>query len=284
MFLSHIRLFEKAIDQTHDHIALFDANANYIYANEAYTQRTKYSLGQLLGRNPKILKSGKHNNKFYENMYKTLGQGQSLSTVFCNKDAHGIEYFEKQTLTPIFDKKTLVGYVAFGKSYDHDIKKNEQLAKETKTDSLTSLFNKKMLYEKLDEAIERFRIEDENFCMFFIDLDDFKILNDTKGHHIGDEALYETGKFLKSCVRRYDDLFRFGGDEFVILIYSCTLIDAHKVFEHIKYKYQTSKLKEKYGVGLSIGYAQYANQSPTDFLYLADKKMYEAKAQNKSLS
>ncbi|MBE0499041.1 MAG: diguanylate cyclase [Campylobacterales bacterium] len=279
--LNHIKLFQKAINQNHDSIALFNAKGEYIYINETYAKRSKYTSEQLLGETAHLLKSGQHTEAFYDDLWEKLLSKKSFETVFCNKDAHGDIYYEKQAITPIVEEDKLIGFVSIGKDYDLEEQNKEQLQKDVYVDALTKLFNRKMLDLKLDAAIKRYEESGEHFCMMFLDIDNFKTVNDTLGHDEGDLALISTANFLKQTLRKSDDVFRHGGDEFIILLYGAKEEDAHILSQKIEDAFQTSLIPDKYPIGLSIGFGQYHGESINEFFKQTDKKMYAKKRENK---
>jgi len=279
--LDHIKLFKKAIDQNHDSIALFNAGGEYIHANASYLKRCGYDISQLVGQKTKILHSGDHSDNFYSNLWKKLLNKESVEALFCNRNSRGEIYYEKQTITPIVKNESVIGFVSIGKNYDEEMENKQQLNRDLYLDVLTKLFNRKMLDLKLNAAVDRYETTGENFSMMFVDLDNFKMVNDTMGHEEGDEVLRLIAKFLKQYVRKNDDIFRYGGDEFVILLYSITEENAQKITQKLEDLFDLSDIKKRYSIGLSIGVGQYEGQSIYDFFKQTDKKMYTKKRENK---
>lgn len=117
--LNQIKLFQTAIDQNDDSIALFSPKGDYIYVNRAYSQRTGYSESELIGKNPRILKSCQHNEKFYKNLWEKLSNKKPFNGVFFNKNAQGEIYYEKQTITPIVQEDEIIGFVVIGAKNAH---------------------------------------------------------------------------------------------------------------------------------------------------------------------
>lgn len=279
--LNQIKLFQKAIDQNHDSIALYNAKGEYIYVNETYSKRSKYTLEQLLGTTARILKSGQHKEAFYDDLWEKLLRRESFETVFCNKDAKGNTYYEKQAITPIVEEEKLIGFISIGKDYDAEKQDIEQLQQDVYLDALTQLFNRKMLDLKLDAAIKRHKKSGENFCMMFLDIDNFKTVNDTQGHNEGDQALVSTANLLKQNLRKSDDVFRHGGDEFIILLYGVKEEDAYILSQKLEETFQASFIPEKYLIGLSIGLSQYHGEDIDAFFKQTDKEMYAKKRESK---
>lgn len=277
--LNHIKLFQKAIDQNHDAIALFNGDGDYIYVNESYVKRTGYSATELIGKNPKILKSGYHDESFYKNLWQRLLSKTSFETIFCNKNAQGMIYYEKQTITPILEDEVLLGYVTIGKNYDKEQERRKQLEEDVFIDSLTGLFNKRAFDIKLKNRIESFT---GSFCMMFVDLDHFTQVNDKMGHDAGDNALRESAIFLRGNIRKSDDIFRFGGDEFVVLLYDTKEKDAQLLSCKLEESFVASDIAKRYGISMSIGSGEYFGEGAEQFLKKTDDEMYRKKRAKKS--
>lgn len=280
--LNHIKLFQKAIDQNHDAIALFNPKGDYIYVNKSYTQRTGYSVVELIGKNPRILKSGQHDEGFYKNLWDNLFSKTSFETIFCNRNADGIFYYEKQTITPIVEGEELIGFVTIGKNYDKEQEQNKQLKEDIFIDDLTKLFNKKAFDVKFHNAIESYFKDDNIFSMMFIDLDNFKQVNDNMGHDKGDDALRDCANFLKEHIRRSDDIFRFGGDEFIVLLYGASKDDASLLCEKLEKIFLKSTISSRYKIGMSIGYKEYGGEEGDIFFKQTDEEMYHKKREKKA--
>jgi diguanylate cyclase (GGDEF)-like protein/PAS domain S-box-containing protein len=274
--LNHIKLFQEAVDQNQDAIALFDTNGNYVYANRSYLHRTGYGISELIGKRANILKSGHHDGNFYEKLWQQLLAKNPFEAEFTNKDAKGSIYYEKQTITPILEKERLVGFVSIGKNYDKEHAQHAQLREDVYKDSLTGLFNKKAFHIKFNKAADHYATCGAPFSMVIIDLDNFKHVNDTLGHDKGDRVLEEYASFLKNNVRSSDEIFRFGGDEFVILLYS-----THEAAAQFCYKLESlfleSDIARTYGIGMSLGFKEYQGQEQAVFFKLADDAMYAMK-------
>jgi len=205
--------------ETHDAIMITDADANIIKVNQAFTFVTGFSPEEVLGKNPRIMKSGKHDKSFYVEMFqKLLSEGRWNGEVW-DKRKNGEIYPRSMTITAVKDSnQKLTQYVGIFRDIS-DQKKNEELThKLAFYDSLTQLPNRRMLYDRLKQAIASNK-RNRNFgAVIFLDLDNFKPLNDKHGHVVGDLLLIEVARRITSCVREMDTVARFGGDEFVIML------------------------------------------------------------------
>lgn len=279
--LNHIKLFQKAVDQNHNAIAIFNEKGEYVYINQSYSLRTGYEMKDLVEKTPNILKSGVHDEGFYRDLWSKLLSKKPFETIFCNKNANGTLYYEKQTITPILDDENLIGFITIGKNYDEEQRQNEQLKNDTLIDSLTKLFNKKAFDEKFKNAIKNFTQSGNRFSMAFIDLDNFKQVNDTMGHDKGDSALVECANFLRENTRKSDEIFRFGGDEFIILLYETKQKDALALCQKLETLFLKSDIALRYPIGISLGCKEYEGEDADLFFKQTDSEMYESKKRKK---
>jgi two-component system cell cycle response regulator len=162
------------------------------------------------------------------------------------------------------------------------------LSKETVVDPLTGVYNKKFFYEMAQKEFEYFKRYGRKFSLVFIDIDDFKKINDRYGHLSGDMVLQEIAKILQKSVRKNDMVFRFGGEEFIVLLHGATSEKALSIAERIRREVANEEIKiygdSKIPVTISCGVA-IVNESIKDFQELverADIAMYKAKQSGKN--
>ncbi|WP_461829480.1 GGDEF domain-containing protein [Aquifex sp.] len=160
---------------------------------------------------------------------------------------------------------------------------NELLEYKASHDSLTGLYNREALYNILKAEVMKAKLSRKVLSVIFLDLDNFKALNDTYGHQYGDEVLKKVGEILKSSVRKGDIVARYGGDEFVIVLHSKTNLEPEKVAERIKVRIEESL--RMYNISVSYGIAIFGEDgsTPEELINAADKKMYEQKQKKKNL-
>ncbi|HEY9202974.1 MAG TPA: GGDEF domain-containing protein, partial [Sulfurimonas sp.] len=118
--------------------------------------------------------------------------------------------------------------------------------------------------------------------MMFIDLDNFKQVNDNMGHDKGDDALRSCADFLKEHIRRSDDIFRFGGDEFIVLLYGAKEQEASMLCEKLENLFLNSTIAKSYNIGMSIGYKEYGGEEGDIFFKQTDEEMYHKKRERKA--
>jgi len=173
------------------------------------------------------------------------------------------------------------------KNYDYFIFKQDQMLKRTFElsikDPLTGLYNRNYLEDYANQIFKKIKRLNTNLILIFIDLDNFKQINDTLGHEAGDEVLKEVSEIFKQIFRQYDIIVRYGGDEFIVLIENIKNKDDVKSLLDKMVKRIEKSLK-KYNISASYGIAKAPDEANNlnDLIYLADERMYKQKIEKKS--
>ena len=160
---------------------------------------------------------------------------------------------------------------------------NELLEYKASHDSLTGLYNREALENMLKAEIMKAKLSKGTLSIIFLDLDNFKTINDSFGHHFGDEILKQVGEILKSSVRKGDIVARYGGDEFIIVLHSKTDLEPERVAERIKQRLEETF--SPYNLSVSYGIAIFGKDgsTPEELINVADKRMYKQKVEKKKL-
>ena len=160
---------------------------------------------------------------------------------------------------------------------------NELLEYKASHDSLTGLYNREALENMLKAEIMKAKLSKGTLSIIFLDLDNFKTINDSFGHHFGDEILKQVGEILKSSVRKGDIVARYGGDEFIIVLHSKTDLEPERVAERIKQRLEETF--SSYNLSVSYGIAIFGKDgsTPEELINVADKRMYKQKVEKKKL-
>ena len=163
----------------------------------------------------------------------------------------------------------------------HEIQ--EKLKEQAYYDDLTKIFNRKAYNERIQEKFDLFDRYDTNFTIAMYDIDDFKKINDTYGHDIGDKVLVEITNEVKSIIRKTDFLFRVGGEEFVIIFDKISLDESYDIAEKIRINISKMQIIENEKITISMGITQaIANDNPQSIYERVDKLMYQSKRNNKN--
>lgn len=259
-----------------------------VLTNNAFSDITGYSADEVLGKDPNILKSGKHNQSFYEAMWQEINQQGLWKGEIWNYRKNEILYLEALTITTIKNTANdIVNYIGISFDITEQKKAHEKISYLAHYDSLTGLINRVEFKNQFDKVLMVSELQNKQFAVLFIDLDGFKAINDYFGHDKGDEVLKITAKRLKHCVREDDIVVRLGGDEFIILLPDIkeephVIAIAEKVINHLN---QTLRDNQKaLTVTPSIGIAVYPGDG-LDYEALlnhADKAMYMAKSRGRN--
>ena len=260
---AELRRLSMAIEQSPECIVITDTAAQIVYVNEAFQRTTGYTLEEVLGKNPRLLNTGRTPQATYEHMWETLSSGQVWRGEFHNTRKDGSSYLELATIAPI---KQPDGAVTHYVAVKEDITQRKQSAallhRLAYYDALTELPNRALLYDRLAQALRSSSRSDTHGMLMMLDIDRFQQLNDTQGHPVGDELLREVARRLRSCVREEDTVARHGDDDFAILIKRIgnTEADALTHAEHFAKKVQ-HELDGSYMLGADKGDLHYATVS-----------------------
>jgi len=214
-----LQLFEKVFENANEGITITGPDGEIQAVNQAFTRITGYSARDAVGKNPRILKSDRHDDAFYESMWQSLILKGQWSGEIWNRKKSGQAYPEFLNISAILDKNGAVkNYVAVFHDISEMKTKERQIEYMAYHDPLTGLSNRTLLKDRLEHAIIRARRDAKMLQLIFIDLDNFKNVNDTAGHAHGDELLKEAAERLCAVTRASDTVARLSGDEFVIMI------------------------------------------------------------------
>jgi diguanylate cyclase (GGDEF)-like protein/PAS domain S-box-containing protein len=216
-----LRLAAAVFDSSTEAIIITDANAGIVKVNRAFTEITGYRSEEVIGRNPRLLSSGRHDASFYAAMWSNLADAGQWEGEILNRRKSGEIYPSWLTLCAVKnDKGITTNYV--GISVDITMRKatEERLSFLANHDALTQLPNRILFSDRLQHAMARAQRDALVMAILFLDLDQFKDINDTFGHTMGDSLLQSVGNRLLRHTRESDTLARWGGDEFILLLES----------------------------------------------------------------
>lgn len=274
----------RAFEQSQEGILITDARNRIAGANPAFLELSGYTLDELLGHDPRILGSGDTSEALYVEMWDALRQQGVWSGEIWNKHKNGGIYPRWLTISSVRAADgEIISYIANFVPLNASDDATSRLAHLAYHDPLTHLPNRLAFESHLTQALRLAEREAGHAALMLIDLDNFKNINDTLGHHVGDELLALVAQRLRECVRASDMVARLGGDEFVVLLPD---VDGPMTAARVANKIQTA-LADSYTVGNhmlyatpSIGISLYPTdgQDTNTLLRNADTAMYHAKS------
>ena len=275
--------------ESQEGMVVTDADAKILRVNRAFTDITGYSAEESIGQTPRLLQSGRHDADFYAAMWRDIRRTGGWQGEIWNRRKNGEIYLEWLTITAVKEGEgDVTHYVGTLTDITKRKEAEEQIQHLAFYDPLTQLPNRRLLLDRLQQALATCTRSGHEGALLFIDLDDFKTLNDTLGHDIGDLLLQEVAQRLVTCIREGDTVARLGGDEFVLMLEDLSenpqeaAIQAETVGEKI-----LNSLNHIYRLAggehhstPSIGVTLFGNQRDTveELLKRADLAMYQAKA------
>lgn len=274
-------------------VTITDPNGRIVRVNKAFSDITGYSREEAIGKNPNILKSGRHSHEFYRKMWDDLYKKGKWSGEIYNRRKNGEIYPERLSITAIKDENDITTHYIAQFIDISEIKEAEERAKfQASHDFLTKLPNRKSMIERLQEEMARAKRHGYLGAFLFLDLDGFKKINDNYGHHIGDKILIEVAKRLKDTVRSDDYIARISGDEFCVMLLDLDPNETHaaqtakivaeKIIENISKVFQIDGYKLFLGVSIGIKFFPDGQKDVYEIINSADAAMYKAKESGKN--
>lgn len=277
-------LARKVFEVSSEAIMITDATNRIVSVNAAFQAITGYGREEVLGRDPKFMGSGRHDADFFRTMWAVLRENGHWEGEIWDKRKDGSIYPKWLTIDSIRDDRSAISHhVAVFSDITERKASEERIAFLAHHDPLTGLSNRLTLTLHLEHAIEQAKRDQSRIGLMFIDLDNFKRINDTLGHHIGDLLLCEVARRIRGAVRESDIVARIGGDEFVVVLERCQLpTDAASVAQKIidqlaePYRFESLELHTTPSIGIGI-YPDDGGDIET-LMKNADAAMYHAKS------
>ena len=282
-----LRLAAKVFDRAGEAISITDASGKIITVNDAFCKITGYTHGEVIGQNTRILQSGKHGKDFYEVMWRSLSEQGCWQGEIYNRRKSGEIYPEWLTVNSVRDdNNTVVNYVAIFSDITA-IKSSQRRIEFLAThDELTGIPNRSLLMDRLKHDVAQAKRRNANLAVLFIDLDNFKVINDSLGHDVGDQLLKQATERLRACVRDCDTLARLGGDEFVVVLMDVELKKINSIAGRIvdfiggSFSIAGNTLHVSASIGISVFPDD--GEDSLSLLKHADTAMYRAKERGRN--
>jgi diguanylate cyclase (GGDEF)-like protein/PAS domain S-box-containing protein len=277
-----LMLLGSALSTTGHGVYITDKTGKIQWINKAFTTLTGYTGAEVVGLTPRILNSGKQDAAFYENLWKTILRGEAWHGEMENRQESGRTIFVRQTITPILDQGNITHFIAILEDISSERAAEACIEHMAHYDSLTNLPNRALFLDLLRQVLQLAKRDKRAVALMFLDLDRFKSVNDTLGHHAGDLLLQQVATRLKECVRDSDTVARLGGDEFTVLLPEITERgDAANVAEKIIAAFDSPFDLDGHAVhsSTSVGIAIFPKDASDEeeILKRADEAMYKAK-------
>jgi diguanylate cyclase (GGDEF)-like protein/PAS domain S-box-containing protein len=280
----HLRLTATMFENSLEGITVTDAEGTILTVNPTFCAITGYSREELVGENPRLLKSGRHDKGFYEGIFATIRTDGFWRGEIWNRRKSGAIYPEWMTISVVRDAQGAVAnYIGVFIDISRAKESEDQLFHLAHHDPLTDLPNRLLLLSRVHHAMSRALRDGSKGALLFLDLDHFKNVNDSLGHSAGDELLQEVARRYGRRLRDTDTLCRMGGDEFIVLLEGLQAAEhaadvARSLIEELKAPIKLSGGQDLF-IGTSIGIAIFPDDgSDADkVLSCADAAMYQAK-------
>ncbi|HEY9018154.1 EAL domain-containing protein [Thiomicrospira sp.] len=299
-FEERLKLHDTALNYAANAIAITDHQGIIIWANKAYSQLTGYSADEVKGKllyHPDDVSD--QDKTLYEQIQQVVREGQVWHGVLQQTHKNGDLYYEEVTITPVKDQQHQIrNFVAVVQDITQRRLAEQQIQNLAFFDPLTNLPNRRLLIDRLETVMAQTDRRQFHAALLFLDLDHFKVLNDSYGHHVGDKLLIDVAKRIQACIRSGDTVARFGGDEFVILL---TELDSQAMKAAQQAKHVAEKIREslgqvyfieidadtdkiEYTISSSMGLTVFQDhdKSLEDLLKWSDMAMYQAKASGRN--
>ena len=281
-------LHDTAFSSAHEAMMLTDAKGNIIEVNPSFSRITGYSREEYIGKNPRVMKSGKHTIEFYQAMWNSINSEGHWQGEIWNRKKSGEIYPENLSISAVTnDAGEVTNYVAVFSDIAIFKEQERQLKQMAYHDALTKLPNRFLLTDRITQAISQAQRKNTYMAICFLDFDGFKPINDTYGHEAGDRLLVEMANRFENILRDGDTVARIGGDEFVFLLVGMNKMKEyelaikrilHTIAQPMTFSEDIITLTASIGITMY----PYDDEDADTLLRHADQAMYEAKQKGKN--
>jgi diguanylate cyclase (GGDEF)-like protein/PAS domain S-box-containing protein len=285
-----VRKLGQAVEQSPAAVIITDLSAAIEYVNPKFTEITGYSSAELIGQNPRILQSGEMDRSIFRQLWSHLLAGEQWHGELLNRHKDGHLFWERARISPLRDNQgKITHYIGVKEDITTQKRYENQLEYQANHDALTGLANRTLLMDRLEQAIRYAQRSHRLVAVLLLDLDRFKIINDSLGHTFGDEILCLVAQRLKDTVRKTDTVSRFGGDEFVVLLTEIENVEnirhvAEKILQAIARPYLINRQQFNLTASLGVSLSPQDGDSGDVLIRNADSAMYDAKRSGRSFS
>jgi len=278
-----LRKLSQVVEQNSSSTIITDLEGKIEYVNQHFTDVTGYALKEVKGRSTSLLNAGKTRSDVFVNLWKTIQSGRVWTGEFCNKCKSGSLRWVKARVSPVKGADGVAThYVAVLEDVTEQKAQREALEYMAMHDSLTDLPNRALFYDRVYQAILNAEHTEGSIAVMLMDLNNFKVINDTLGHHIGDKILKQIAVRLQKGVKNYDTVARMGGDEYLMLLSDINKEQAMSIGRRLATLIQEPFAVEghHFDISMSVGIAMYPEHGddPDVLIQRADVAMYYSKS------
>ncbi|EET87665.1 diguanylate cyclase/phosphodiesterase with PAS/PAC sensor(s) [Clostridium carboxidivorans P7] len=282
-----LSISDRIISTAMEGILITDSSGNIIKVNNSFERISGYKGEELIGKNPRVLKSGHHNKSFYLNMWNDLLTYGYWEGEIWNRKKNGELYPKWMSITCLKKQGGIIeNYIAISTDITKIKKTEDKLQSLAYYDLLTGIPNRTLFYERLENALIRANNNKGSVALLFMDLDGFKVINDSLGHAAGDLLLKEVAARIESSISRSDTVSRLGGDEFTVILENVNNHEdakaaAESIIGKILLPYSILGREITLGVSIGIALSPYDESTVEGLVRKADAAMYDAKESGK---
>ena len=287
------RVLERAVESARNGVLITDANQPdnpIVYANPAFERISGYSLAEVLGRNCRFLQHHDTEQPALEEVRMAIREGRECRVVVRNYRKNGALFWQELSISPVRDG---MGRITHFVGIQDDVTERrlaeERLVHQASHDSLTGLPNRVLFMDRLRDAYSRAQLDGgASIGVLFLDLDDFKSVNETLGYRAGDRVLAMAAERVEECLRDEDTAARLGGDEFLVLLEGVRSADAtgtaEKILEALREPFVLGEgeCSLTASIGVALGRPASGTEQPQDLLRSAELSMYRSKRNGKA--
>lgn len=278
----------KVFENTSEGVMITGADQRILAVNQAFTRITGYSEEEVKGREPNMLRSGRHGDDYYRQMWEAICGNSRWQGEIWNRRKDGVDYPEWLNISVVRDDAgAIINYIGVFADITSIKEAQDKLEYTAHHDALTGLPNRLLFRDRLEQALAISRRSGVGVALLFVDLDRFKVINDTLGHEAGDLLLQEVARRLVGCMREEDTVARMGGDEFVVIQKGiaqpedAALLAARMLAEISRpFSLAGHEIVASLSIGVSL-YPQDGSDAST-LLKNADAAMYRAKEKGRN--
>lgn len=281
-------LASAVFEKMNDGVLITDEKQQIITINSAYGKISGYSIDEIKGKRPNTFSSGWHDSNFYKNLWDELNEKDQWNGEIIDRRKNGELYTAELNIIALHNKEgKLTNYISIVNDISERKQKDTLIHNLAYFDALTELPNRVLFQERVTNKIPSLKRNSKKIALLFIDMDNFKNINDTFGHFTGDKFLIEVSKSIKNILREEDTLARLGGDEFTIILEDLESIsDASHVAQKIIERFKEPVIidSKEFYTGASIGISIYPDDGENyeELVKAADTAMYQVKESGKN--